>query len=105
MNIWTYDESDRARITNAKRYMIPFHNDLLKSWKVIEENIQPYLNKLGIAERRFYENLLNDICDLFDVESFSDNSRLDGLYLLGFHSQAYDLKLKKENSKEKEEEE
>ena len=101
----TYDESDRARITNAKRYMNTFSQRPFETWKVIEENIQPYLNKLGIAERRFYENLLNDICDLFDVESFSDNSRLDGLYLLGFHSQAYDLKLKKENSKEKEDEE
>ena len=101
----TYDESDRARITNAKRYMNTFSQRPFETWKVIEDNIQPYLNKLGIAERRFYENLLNDICDLFDVESFSDNSRLDGLYLLGFHSQAYDLKLKKENSKEKEEEE
>ena len=101
----TYDESDRARITNAKRYMNTFSQRPFETWKVIEENIQPYLYKLGIAERRFYENLLNDICDLFDVESFSDNSRLDGLYLLGFHSQAYDLKLKKENSKEKEEEE
>lgn len=101
----TYDESDRARITNAKRYMNTFSQRPFETWKVIEENIQPYLNKLGIAERRFYENLLNDICDLFDIESFSDNSRLDGLYLLGFHSQAYDLKLKKENSKEKEEEE
>lgn len=85
--------------------MNTFSQRPFETWKVIEENIQPYLNKLGIAERRFYENLLNDICDLFDVESFSDNSRLDGLYLLGFHSQAYDLKLKKENSKEKEEEE
>ena len=86
----TYDESDRARITNAKRYMNTFSQRPFETWKVIEENIQPYLNKLGIAERRFYENLLNDICDLFDVESFSDNSRLDGLYLLVFHSLSYD---------------
>lgn len=101
----TYDEGDKARITNAKRYMNTFSQRPFETWKVIEENIQPYLNKLGIAERRFYENLINNICDLFDVESFRDNSRLDGLYLLGFHSQAYDLKLKKENAKEKEEEE
>ena len=42
---------------------------------------------------------------LFEIDSFKDNKKLDGLYLLGFHSQAYDLKLKKEDSKEKEEEE
>ena len=54
-----------------------------------------------IAERRFYENLLDEICKLFEVETFLDNSKLDGLYLLGFHSQSQDLKeIKKENSEE-----
>ena len=101
----TYDDGDKARVTNAKRYMCTFSQRPYETWKVIEESIQPYVNKLGIAERRFYENLLNDIYDLFEVESFSDNKKLDGLYLLGFHSQAYDLKQKKEDSKEKEEEE
>ena len=85
--------------------MSTFSQRPFETWKVIEENIQPYMNKLGIAERRFYENLLNDIYELFEVDSFRDNKKLDGLYLLGFHSQAYDLKLKKEDSKEKEEEE
>ena len=101
----TYDEGDKARITNAKRYMSTFSQRPFETWKVIEESIQPYTNKLGIAERRFYENLLNDIYDLFEKETFSDNSRLDGLYLLGFHSQSYDLKIKKENSEDKKEEE
>ena len=101
----TYDDGDKARVTNAKRYMSTFSQRPFETWKVIEENIQPYMNKLGIAERRFYENLLNDIYELFEVDSFRDNKKLDGLYLLGFHSQAYDLKLKKEDSKEKEEEE
>lgn len=95
----------QTRVTNAKRYMCTFSQRPYETWKVIEESIQPYVNKLGIAERRFYENLLNDIYDLFEVESFSDNKKLDGLYLLGFHSQAYDLKQKKEDSKEKEKEE
>ena len=101
----TYDDGDKARVTNAKRYMSTFSQRPFETWKVIEENIQPYMNKLGIAERRFYENLLNDIYELFGVDSFKDNKKLNGLYLLGFHSQAYDLKLKKEDSKEKEEEE
>lgn len=101
----TYDDGDKARVTNAKRYMSTFSQRPFETWKVIEENIQLYMNKLGIAERRFYENLLNDIYELFEIDSFKDNKKLDGLYLLGFHSQAYDLKLKKEDSKEKEEEE
>ena len=66
-----------------------------ETWKIIEENLQPYLNKLPIAERRYYENLIDSICQLFDVEAFQKNDKLDGLYLLGFHSQSYDLKYSK----------
>ena len=90
----TYDEKDNGRVTNAKRYMSTFSQRPYETWKVIEENIRSYLNKLDIAKRTFYENLLHEI---------TDNSRLEGLYLLGFHNQAYDLKLKKEKSEEKEE--
>ncbi|CUP81184.1 Uncharacterised protein [Dorea longicatena] len=64
-----------------------------------------YMNKLDIAKRTFYENLLHEIDELFDKSIFTDNSRLEGLYLLGFHNQAYDLKLKKEKSEEESSEE
>ena len=101
MNTEHNDASDKGRVTNAKRYMSTFSQRPFETWKVIEENIQPYMNKLGIAERRFYENLLDEICKLFEVETFLDNSKLDGLYLLGFHSQSQDLKeMKKEDSEE-----
>ena len=98
----TYDEKDGGRVTNAKRYMSTFSQRPYETWKVIE-NILPYMNKLGIATQKFYENLLNEIYDLFEKETFMDNKRLDGLYLLGFHSQAYDLKLKKEKVEDKKE--
>ena len=101
----TYDEKDRTRVTNAKRYMSTFAQRPFETWKVIEENVQPYMSKLGIAERLFYENLLNEIYDLFEIEQFQDNGRLDGVYLLGFHSQAYKLKMKKEDAADKKEEE
>ena len=99
----TYDEKDGGRVTYAKRYMSTFSQRPYETWKVIEENILPYMNKLGIATQKFYENLLNEIYDLFEKETFMDNKRLDGLYLLGFHSQAYDLKLKKEKVEDKKE--
>lgn len=101
----TYDAKDNGRITNAKRYMSAFSQRPYETWRVIEENIQPYLAKLNVVKRKYYENLLSEICDLFDIETFKDNKKLDGLYLLGFHSQEYDLKLKKEKSEEKKEEE
>lgn len=101
----TYDAKDNGRITNAKRYMSTFSQRPYETWKVIEENIQPYLAKLDVVKRKYYENLLSEICNLFDIDKFKENKKLDGLYLLGFHSQKYDLRFKKENSEEKKEEE
>ena len=97
----TYDAKDNGRITNAKRYMSTFSQRPYETWKVIEENIQPYLAKLDVVKRKYYENLLSEICNLFDIDKFKENKKLDGLYLLGFHSQEYDLRFKKENSEEK----
>lgn len=101
----TYDAKDNGRITNAKRYMSTFSQRPYETWKVIEENIQPYLAKLDVVKRKYYENLLSEICNLFDIDKFKENKKLDGLYLLGFHSQEYDLRFKKENSEEEKEEE
>ena len=101
----TYDAKDNGRITNAKRYMSTFSQRPYETWKVIEENIQPYLAKLDVVKRKYYENLLSEICNLFDIDKFKENKKLDGLYLLGFHSQEYDLRFKKETSEEKKEEE
>ncbi|MGN0484991.1 MAG: type I-C CRISPR-associated protein Cas8c/Csd1 [Lachnospiraceae bacterium] len=96
-------ENDAGRITNAKRYMSTFAQRPFETWKVIEENIQPYLSKLPAAERRYYENLIDSICQLFDVNSFLENQQLDGLYLLGFHSQSFDLRRYKKEEKGTEE--
>ena len=100
----TYDEKDSGRITNAKRYMSAFSQRPFETWEVIEKNIQPYMPKLKIKERILYENLLHEIYHKFDIEKFANNSKLNGLFLLGFHSQAYDFELKKDNKKGKEEE-
>lgn len=94
----TFDmDKDRSRITNAKRYMNNFSQRPFETWKVIEENIQPYLSKLPVPERRFYENLLDEIEDAFEsVNDYQENKRLSGLYLLGFHSQSCALRTYKQ---------
>lgn len=90
----TYDkEKDGSRVTNAKRYMNQFSQRPFETWKIIEENIQPYLNKLKIQERLYYEKQLDEINQLFCIEEYKNNNKLNGLYLLGFHSQSYDLRL------------
>ena len=85
-------DRENGRVTNAKRYMSTFSQRPFETWKIIEENLQPYLNKLKAKNRRYYENIIDEICSLFDVDKFQDNSKLDGLYLLGFHSQSLELR-------------
>lgn len=101
----TYDEGDKSRITNAKRYMSTFAQRPFDTWKVIEENIQPYMEKIkkmNLEEWKKYENLLDEIFHLFEKDTFKDDSKLDGLYLLGFHSQSYELRVYKQNKSEEE---
>lgn len=87
----TYNkEKDSDRQTNAKRYMNAFSQRPFRTWRVIREKIQPYLNKLNAGRKIYYSHLLDEIMDKFDVNEFSDEkNRLDGLYLLGFHCQSH----------------
>lgn len=98
-------EQDSERMTNAKRYMTTFSQRPFETWKIIEENIQPYWNHLKVSERNYYRKVLDEIYALFEVDAFKEKRRLDGLYLLGFHSQMFELKKKKSNQQEDKEHE
>lgn len=79
----TYDKAD-SRVTNAKRYWNAFSQRPAQTWKIIEERLRPYLNKLGKAEVK-YSIWINEILDKLDAEQFN-NSKLEPLYLLGYHN-------------------
>ncbi len=93
------DKGDKGRQTNAKRYMCAFSQHPYRTWKLIEEKLEPYLVRLHTAERLAYLKLLDEICDRFAMEDYEDDKALSGLYLLGFHNQAYDLRKKKEEER------
>lgn len=95
----TFDKDD-GRQTNAKRYMNAFSQNPFRTWKILEEKLVPYLGQLNPPERLVYQNLIDNICSKFSIKDFEDDKVLDGLYLLGFHNQSYDLKKKKEDQKE-----
>lgn len=84
-------EKDNSRQTNAKRYMNAFSQRPFRTWKIIEEKFQPYLNKLSTGQNIYYSKMLNEIQNMFDEKDFSDDGRLDGLYLLGYHCQSHAL--------------
>lgn len=90
----TYDkEKDAGRMTNAMQYMNAFSQHPYRTWQIIEERIIPYLQKLNIVERNYYKKQLDEICDLFQTEEdFMNDKPMDGLYLLGYHNQSYEMK-------------
>lgn len=87
----TYDKED-GRMTNAKRYMTAFSQRPFSTWKNLEEKLQPYLQRLKPGERIKYIHMLDNIEGKFTVENFGGDEPLNGLYLLGFHSQSCDLR-------------
>ena len=87
----TYGKEDE-RTTNANRYMTAFSQRPFSTWKSLREKLQPYLQRLKSGERIKYIHMLDDITDKFTVEDFAGDEPLNGLYLLGFHSQSCDLR-------------
>ena len=52
----TYEQGEK-RETNAKRYMSVFSRRPAKTWKIIYENLIPYLNKMMPGQKIKYENI------------------------------------------------
>lgn len=79
-------EEEKGKVTNAKRYMNAFAQRPFRTWQIIEEKLEPYSRKL---KSKWLLTQLDEIHNMFSPEDYADDSRLDGLYLLGYHSQIY----------------
>ncbi|UTR13107.1 type I-C CRISPR-associated protein Cas8c/Csd1 [Salipaludibacillus sp. LMS25] len=85
---------EETRATNAVRYMNSYSKNPGRTWKTIQESLQPYQAKLG-TKATYLSKLIDEISDQFSVEDFN-NTPLTEKYLLGFYSQRRDLYKKKE---------
>lgn len=101
----TYDKKEDARLTNASRYFEAFSNRPYQTWEVIRKRLEPYLKKMGIGKRIYYEKLLTEVTDMFEKENFQDNSKLKPLFLLAYYCQLSELYKGKDNSKDDSKEE
>lgn len=90
-------EEEKGKVTNAKRYMNAFSQRPFRTWQIIEEKLEPYSRKL---KSKWLLTQLDEIHDMFSPEDYADDSRLDGLYLLGYHSQMYAVNSFNKNSSE-----
>lgn len=87
--------SEETRATNAIRYMNSFSQHPARTWKTIQESMQPYQAKLG-TKALYLSKLIDEVASKIDPKEFN-NKPLSGIYLLGFYSQRHDLYQKKTN--------
>lgn len=74
------------RPTNAIRYMNAFSQHPCRTWKVIFEQLNPYIQQLR-RQADWYLLQIGDITSLFDPAGFESDACLNGTYLLGYFCQ------------------
>ncbi len=97
----TYEKGEK-RVTNARRLWNAFSSRPYQTWQIIEERLEPYLEKEQWAMTK-YTKRINEIMGKFSPEEFADNSKLSPLYLIGFHhynSMLWDNDKDNDNNKE-----
>lgn len=90
--------SEEGRSSNAIRYMNSFSRHPARTWKTIQDSLQPYQARLG-AKGLYLSKMIDDVASRISFEDFN-NKPLSGKYLLGFYSQRHALYQKKEEESE-----
>lgn len=97
-----YSKEERNyMITNAKRYWTAFAQRPCRMWGIIRNKLTPYLNKLGAGQIKYLKRI-DEIMNKMGSEDFSNDRRLDNMYLLGYSH--YMTKMFDEDMKKNEEE-
>lgn len=95
----TYN-SGETREPNAIRYQNAFVNHPLRTWQILEDQLNPYFQKLTPGTREYYRQLIAEITKSFETESPAVlNQRLDESYLLGYYLQRIELNKSRKEAK------
>jgi len=86
---------EETRATNAIRYMNSFSKHPERTWKTLQESLQPYQARLG-TKAGYLSKLIDEVASRIEIDDFN-NKPLSGKYLLGFYSQRHKLYQKKNN--------
>ena len=105
--IESWAQGSEKHETNAMRYFTRFCTYPCDTWKIINDKLIPYKNKLG-GKASHLLNLSGEISSNIDPAEFAKAKNLDGKMALGFDSQrqaiiqySIDKKNKKDNKEEK----
>ena len=93
-------EKEGVRTTNASRYFEAFSNRPYQTWGIIYKRLLPYLNRMPLSQKRYYEDLIGKIKEQFLISDFENNAKLKPLFLLGYHCQLNEIKSKKNKTEE-----
>jgi len=84
-------QAGEKRATNAERLMQRFADHPYATWRQLELQLAPYMQRLqnsssaGLLGRA--KNILREIFDKFSPEAFQSPAKLSGEFLLGYHCQ------------------
>jgi len=97
------DDTDK-RATNAVRYMSAFAAKPFRTWRLIYDQLSPYLQRLHGGE--WYQWQIDEIMSLFIEGEYETDKPLNGKYLMGYSLQRRALNIKnneevKKNVKQK----
>lgn len=96
--------SEENRPTNAERLMPRFADHPCATWRTLEIQLIPYMQRLQRSDKEYSQYaykrvkaLIEKISDMFDADEFSSPQPLKGEFLLGYHCQRSALYRKKNN--------
>lgn len=100
----TYDKEE-GREPNAIRLQSAYVNHPMQTWKILEDVLNPYFQKLRPGSREYYRRIISEITEmLLEEDEKVLNQGLKESYLLGYYLQRAELNKKKDNKEEAENE-
>lgn len=95
-----------TRETNAIRLQSAYVNHPLSTWKILEEKLNPYFQRMNPGSRKYYKDLISKITEKIAVSDPDTLNRpLEERYLIGYYLQRAELnqfRSKEEKNKEDE---
>lgn len=91
-----------SRPTNAEKLMQRFSERPYSTWYIIEKALDPYykiLTRRKPGATHFSKNEIGAIMDKFETNDFTNDSKLSGAFLLGYHCQRMQLQRREKEEK------
>jgi len=89
---WALNEAKENRSTNAARLMQRFAERPYSTWRTIELALTPYKARLGGKSKK-RQRMIDEVIASFNGNDFTNDKRLSGEFLLGYHCQREFLRL------------